>query len=177
MCWGFVGKTEIIYRARALKQLRISKCICMLFLWGEDVSLECGWFSKCACTKAQLAKERHVWEQKQARRHETRTTWEQVAISKTHHTLTFTPLHTRCCCSQPHRGFDWRFPPSLPACLCAFSTSRFAWRYSVTGLSSVSCKCGLNVVIASAGSLTLKIIKKHILKKKEKGTYDTRVET
>lgn len=41
----------------SFKQLSICVCVCMLFLWGEDASLEFGWFHKRACMEAQLAKD------------------------------------------------------------------------------------------------------------------------
>lgn len=132
--------------------------ICVLFLWGEDVSLEFGWFHNVCVFGGSAGKggasenksRQAAWEEDELR--------EQVAISETHHTHTHSHSHTLRC-SQTRRGSEEFIPLSCiyqPVCLEVLCD------WLVFGLSQVWLKrCNRISRIT-----TLKIIKSMLKKKK-----------
>lgn len=100
--------------------------------WGEDVSLKFGGFHKVCVLKQR----RHIWEQEQAdslRRGGVERRLQSARLIAHAH---IPSLHAPCVVHHRHAGALKSSP------LSAVSTSLFAWRYSVSGLSSVSHKCG-----------------------------------
>lgn len=117
----------------SFKQPSICVCASVLFSFGVRMFL---WSSDdfTSVRVWRLSWRRmHVCEREVRRggEQERRMTREQVAISKTPHTLIFSLFKHPCTVHRHTRALKI-------SSLCAVSTSLFAWRYSVSGLSSVS---------------------------------------